>query len=1323
MNESNPTLLPLTTAQRGLWVGHKIGGEDAVMNIAEAIEICGPVVPELFQRALWQITREAETTRVSISEHEGLPRQTIRAEYNGDFPYIDFSQEADPYAAADRWMMAEIKKPVDFANDPLWVGALIKLADDRFYWYHRAHHTVYDGYSGGLIARRLAELYTAYVEDREPAPCEFGTLQSLLEAEAAYRDSDRYHRDRAYWKEQLADIPEATTLAHRRVRNPGGLRRSSAHVTPEQKQRLLQIAKDNGVSLPQVLIALIASYYYRATGANDLVFGMPVTGRVNHALRSTPGMVANAVTIRLSLTPETTMPELFQQVSRVVRSALRHQQYRFEDLRRDMGLLNPNQHIAWLGVNIEPFDYVHFAGQPAIGHNMYNGSAEDLTIFVYDRSEDQGLRFDLDANPTLYPEDQLNEHRRRLLNVVDHVLAEPSVALSALNVLGAEEHGRLVHDWNDTAAELPDTTPLSLFQQQAVLTPEAPALQFGATTLSYRELNERSSRQAMQLIEHGVAPGDLVAVALPRSEDLPITLLAIWKAGAAYLPLDPEAPLERTLLTLGDAAPSAVVTAPHLASHFQGRVPRVLYPLTDESVVQLRPLPGPDDAESLAYAIYTSGSTGVPKGVEVTHRNLCNFLLAMQRQLKPEANQRYLAQTTISFDIAGLELFLPLTVGATVVLITADVVRNPPALARLIRDQRIDVMQATPSLWRILLASPDTRLEGIHALVGGEALPPELAQRLTQLADKVTNLYGPTETTVWSTAMELTVADTATGTAPSIGRPILNTQVYVLDAALNPMPTGCIGELYIAGEGVARGYRHRPELNAERFLRDPFRSEPNARMYRTGDLARWREDGTLDFLGRADQQVKIRGFRVELGEIETQLVLHPSVAEAAVKLHQDSQGNASLIGYLVPVDNAVFEADTIRNHLLTKLPDYMVPAHLMVLPELPLTPNGKLDRKALPAPDRSLLVGYAPPTTEIERKLVVLWQEIFNRERVGIHDNFFELGGDSLTAAELLASFPRHFDRELPLGSLFEASTIAGLAKYLERSDGTTDPLGGLLSLRVAAEERPLFCIHPVTGFSWAYASLLRHLDDALPVYALQSRGLRGGALPASIEEIAADYTAQMRRIQPHGPYRVLGWSLGGLIGHAIASQLEAQGERLEFLAMMDSYPFVSESADIQQDEGKQAQAVLKFLGFHQRAGENPPQSMHDLADLLCREYDVFSIPLVQEITKTDVKLIEHVSAVTRNNLNLARKYRPGHVDVDIVFFNAKVKESVDLDGILHYHAAAWKPYVNGKVEIHDIDCHHQAMLEPRAAAQIARVLRQRLVPRYTAEPRDVAYA
>jgi len=615
-------------------------------------------------------------------------------------------------------------------------------------------------------------------------------------------------------------------------------------------------------------------------------------------------------------------------------------------------------------------------------------------------------------------------------------------------------------------------------------------------------------------------------------------------------------------------------------------------------------------------------------------------------------------------------------------------------------------MWATPSLWRVILASPDAQLGQLHALVGGEALSAELASRLLQQAARVTQLYGPTETTVLSTAIELKDVGRE---APPIGRPILNTRLYVLDQDQQPVQTGAIGELYIAGAGVAKGYLNHHQLTEASFLPDPF-VDDGSRMYRTGDLVYWSDKGLLHFVGRADGQVKIRGHRVELGEIECQLAQHSAIADAAVTVHREEDGAPVLVGYVVMRQGQSVAVDALRSRLARFLPEYMIPTHIVTLDAMPLTPTGKLDRKALPAPVRSKQAVYTEPVTAIEKKLAALWRQVLGVERVGLHDNFFQLGGDSLTAAEMVARFPEYFGMELPLASLFEASTIAGLTAYLQRAETASDPLAVVLPLRMARRERPLFCIHPAVGLSWGYASLLRYLDEKLPVYGLQSRGLRGDAsLPGSIAQIAADYLAQMRRIQPEGPYRMLGWSLGGLIAHELAAQLQAAGQQVEFLALLDAYPFVVDSAASDAGESDEIKAILRFLGFHHHAVENPPADMAALTDLLCKEYGVFNMPLVQEITRKDPQLIEHVSAVTLNNLLLARKHIPRQLEGDVMFFHAAIKEEVDLSAQLYDKPEAWRPYVDGWLDVHEVACHHQAMLDTPHAAQIGKLVMQRL--------------
>jgi enterobactin synthetase component F len=1254
MTQSAAKTFPLTTAQRGIWATQKITPH-ANLNIAEAVEISGPIDPGLFRRALHQVVAEAEELRVGIVEREGRPQQAPRPVYPGDFPFLDMSREADPRRAAFGWMNEELTRPVDLARDPLWVSALLRVDEGAHFWYQRAHHIVFDGYGGGLAARRLADLYTAYARGAEPEPNTFCTVEELVAAEAGYRNSERWQRDRQYWHQQLAQLPATVTLSrsHRRYGLSSQLRRSVGYFSAETARRLAELGRTAEASLPQVLIGVIVAYYQRATGVEDLVVGMPVSGRLKGELRRSLSVSANVVPIRIRFTPKATAVELFRQVSQVVRQALRHQQYRYEDLRRDLGLLGQNQNLAWLGVNIEPFDY-RLSFNDAIGtsHNLSNSSAEDLMIFVYDRGTDTGLRFDLDANPALYGEAELDEHRRRLSLLADQVLAHPETPLRSLDVLGQEERHRLIVGWNSTRGPVPENRVPVLVARWAAATPEAPAVVFGETTLSYRELHERSVEQARRLIAQGVRPGDIVAVALPRSERLLTVLLAIMRTGAAYLPLDLDSPVERTALVLEDASPVAIIAEASLHPRFADCGARLLEP-AEAREIPSKGVEEPDlsTPEGIVYVLYTSGSTGRPKGVQVTHRNLANFLRAMQLELQPKAADRYLSVTTLIFDIAGLELYLPLTVGARIILAGSDSIRQPQLLAHLIQRSGATHMQATPSLWRILLSSAETKLDKVHVLVGGEALSAELASRLRGLAARVTQFYGPTETTIWSTVSHL---GSPGATAPPIGRPLLNTRLYVLGEDRQPVMTGAVGELYIGGEGVARGYLNRPELTEQRFLADPF-GDNGGRMYRTGDLVRWNDEGQLEFLGRIDDQVKINGNRVELGEIESHLLRSPAVAQAAVAAHRSKDGSITLAGYVVAAPGAEADPEELREGLFARLPDFMVPRKIMVLDGLPLTPNGKLDRKALPAPERATRAPYTQPVTPTEKKLVAIWQEVLGVQAVGLHDNFFALGGDSLTAAELSAMFHSHFGLELPLGSIFESPTIAELAPRVEDLRGeSADALSVVLPLRKGKPgQRPLFCIHPIAGLSFSFSGLLRHLNPQMPVYGLQSRGLSDGEqLPGSIDEIAADYLEQVRSLQPEGPYRLLGRSLGGLIAHSMAEQMLASNLQVDLVAMIDTYLFTSVERSRPLTEADEVRAVLRFLDMALEP-EEMPSTMEQLADTLRRIYSKRTMPVAEEILRGHPQFIQHVFSVMLNNMHLARRHVPKRVDVDVLYFRA----------------------------------------------------------------------
>ncbi|MEA9589183.1 amino acid adenylation domain-containing protein [Xanthomonas sp. WHRI 10064A] len=1294
-------LFPLTRAQRGLWVASKLHTDNTLM-LSEALEMFGPLDPALLIRATLQLAREFDTLRLCIVEHDGVPQQVILPEYTAPVPYFNVSEDPAPRNAAEHWVDEQIRQPEDLEHGPLWHCAVFRLGEDHHMWVQCVSHLVMDGYCASIMMQRMSVLYNAYAAELEPEPAQYGSALALVEMEQQYRASDRFQRDREYWMQQLADLPPPATLARPGNHLSTGLLRGTGQFSPQQVVRLRAMGKHYGASLPQMLISLIAAYYYRCTGAEDLVLAMPVTGRINARYRQTPGLVANVISLRLKMDPQQPIHALFAQVASVVRHALRHQQYRFEDVRRDIGMFGIDQKFARLAVNIEAFDYaLRFGEAYAIPHNLCNGPADDLTIFCYERGDGAALRFDLDANPALYDSDELAEHCRRLTHLADAVLANPECALGEVDVLGDEERHRLLHTWNHTAAPLPEAaTLLHGMLQRAEMMPAAVVVQYDNRTLDYATLCELASRIAAQWVADGVRPGDVVAVALPRSEHLLVALLAIMWSGAAYLPLDPESPAARNRQMLNDSGAIALVCEPALCERYLLGGMVWLDPRPAHLPAAIAPMATPDGT---AYVLYTSGSTGTPKGVEISHRNLFNFLHAMEHELALRPRDRVLAVTTITFDISGLELYLPLLVGARVVIAPAGISHDPRGLSRLIAHEQISLVQATPSLWRILLANQDLSLDRIHALVGGEALVPELATQLLSRVGRLTQLYGPTETTIWSTIMPLQLAD---ATAPPIGRPLLNTRVYVLDAQRQPLPTGAVGELYIGGAGVAKGYRGKRQLTSERFLRDPFANDGSS-MYRTGDRVRQRRDGLLEFIGRADAQLKIRGHRVEPAEIENALLLHAQVAQVAVVAHSDGDNAVQLLAYVVGKHGNTPSSELLRAHLQQRLPAAMIPSLWMPLPVLPLTANGKLDRRALPAPGALPKLAHVAPRDALEQQLAALLQEVLGIEVVGVDDNFFELGGDSLRAAEMAARFPQLFGVDLPLGALFHAPTIAGLSEVIKRSAQTTnDPLSVLLPLRAgSAGATPLFCIHPVIGLGWSYLTLLGQLDPQWPVYVLQSPRLSDPQHRSeSIEAIARDYLARLRSVQPHGPYRLLGWSLGGLIAHAIAAELHDLGEQVELLAMLDSYPHLEQAAAL--PEAENVRASVHALGLTLAHDQAMPTTVAQLASLLCDHYGLNDVPAVRQLLEQRPTLLDDLGAVTQHHLHLARRHRPRVLNQDVLFVEAAVRMSSGGDDAqwVDYRPQAWRPFV-GTLHLHALDSDHHSMLSAAHSATLCALL------------------
>ncbi|MEC0532316.1 non-ribosomal peptide synthetase DhbF [Bacillus spizizenii] len=1099
----------LTGAQTGIWFAQQLDPDNPIYNTAEYIEINGPINIALFEEALRHVIKEAESLHVRFGENMDGPWQMINPSPDVQLHVIDVSSEPDPEKTALNWMKADLAKPVDLGYDPLFNEALFIAGPDRFFWYQRIHHIAIDGFGFSLIAQRVASTYTALMKGQSVTDRSFGSLQAILEEDTDYRASEQYEKDRQFWLDRFADGPEVVSLADRAPRTSNSFLRQTAYLPLSDVNALKESARYFSGSWHEVVIAVSAVYVHRMTGSRDVVLGLPMMGRLGSASLNVPAMVMNLLPLRLSVSSSMSFSELIQQISREIRSIRRHHKYRHEELRRDLKLIGENHRLFGPQINLMLFDYgLDFAGAQGTTHNLSAGPVDDLSINVYDRTDGSGLRIDVDANPEVYSESDIKLHQQRILQLLQTASAGEDMLIGQMELLLPEEKKQVISEWNETAKSEKLLSLQDMFEKQAILTPERIALICDDVQVNYQELNEKANRLAHLLIEKGLGPEQFVALALPRSPEMVASMLAVLKTGAAYLPLDPEFPADRISYMLEDAKPSCIITTEEIAARLPDglSVPQLVLDQTVTQEIVKRYSPdNPNVSVSLAhpaYIIYTSGSTGRPKGVVVTLKSLSNFLLSMQEAFSLGEEDRLLAVTTVAFDISALELYLPLISGAQIVIAKKETIHEPQALAKMIEYFDIDIMQATPTLWHALVTNEPETLRGLRVLVGGEALPSGLLQALQKLHCSVTNLYGPTETTIWSATAFL---EEGLKGVPPIGKPIWNTQVYVLDNGLQPVPPGVVGELYIAGTGLARGYFRRPDLTAERFVADPY-GPPGARMYRTGDQARWRADGSLDYIGRADHQIKIRGFRIELGEIDAVLAKHPDIEQAAVVVREDQPGDKRLVAYVVAA-SAIDTAD-LRRYVGASLPDYMVPAAFMEMDELPLTPNGKLDRKALPAPDFSTSVSDRGPRTPQEEILCDLFAEVLGLARVGIDDSFFELGGHSLLAARLMSRIREVMGAELGIAKLFDEPTVAGLAAHLDQAQSARPALQRAERperIPLSFAQRRLWFLHCLEGPSPTYN---------IPVAVRLSGELDQGVLQAALYDLVCRHES-LRTIFP----------------------------------------------------------------------------------------------------------------------------------------------------------------------------------------------------------------
>jgi amino acid adenylation domain-containing protein len=1157
------TLAPASLAQQRFWVLEQLGQGGGAFNIPIRWLLKGELRPEVLERAFNELIRRHEILRTTLIQVEGKPMQRIAPALSIQVPIIDLRQlpEQKRKDEAERITRELGERGFDLSTLPLMRAAVIRMDEHESILHVTVHHIAADGWAVGLMAKEIGDLYDAYLK-AQPSPLAEPEMQyadyaawqrELLESEAVQKQNE-------YWREHfrghvpfevMPDKPRPTVQTTRGDVVSIQLPRSVTDAVQE-------VSRQNGNTFFITACAAFLVLLRRYSGQDDITIGTQVSGRNQVEHEPIIGLFLNTLPLRNDLSGDPLFPALLERLQETVMQALANQDTPFEQLveminpRRDLSR-NPLFQVNFMlqrslvtSRDYDRFSLVDVPSRPA-------GAMYDLNCLMVERPD--GWRASIQFNTELFEAETASRMLGHFQRLLEEVGKNPERRISEFPLI-AEAEERLLAKWNDTSVPLPAQRTIHEFlQAQVERTPRATAVVCGGEERSYGALERRSNQLARYLGQLGVLPGMRVGLCVERSVDMMAGLLGILKAGASYVPLDPSYPEARLQHMMDDSQAAVLVTLEKLRSAVPASNARVVC-LDAEAVAISRQsaeaVQVNVSGEHIAYLIYTSGSTGKPKGVQISHRAVVNLLHSMQMEPGIDQDDVLVAVTTLSFDIAALELFLPLSVGARLVIATREQASSGGELLELLQRSRATMMQATPATWQMLLDAGWKGSPALKMLCGGEALPRGLADRLLQIRGELWNMYGPTETTIWSSTGRVKPGMGAV----TLGLPIANTQFHVLDQHLRHTPLGVPGELHIGGMGLAAGYLNQPELTQEKFVADHFSSDPSARLYRTGDLVRWKMNGELEFLGRTDQQVKVRGFRIETGEIEARIAKHPEVKETAVVAREDGKGSKYLVAYVVPrllrAGQAGVLPSDLRAHLQEALPEYMQPSAVVGLVALPRTPNGKVDRKALPAPDLAGMaaVGQVAPTNETERRMLVIWEKALGVSNLGTTANFFDVGGHSLLAAQLLSRIEQEFGKKLPLTALFQAPTVRDFATLVTEKAEISHVVPGLAAIQPNGSRLPIFCLHGVPSMR----NLALELGQQQPFFSVNIPDDAQVSPPYSVEQLAAMHLRTIQKVQPEGPYFLTGWCREALLAYEVAQQLQALGQEVRVVAMFDTW-------------------------------------------------------------------------------------------------------------------------------------------------------------------------
>ncbi|MFO5545182.1 enterobactin non-ribosomal peptide synthetase EntF, partial [Klebsiella pneumoniae] len=1180
---------------------------------------------------------------------------------------------------------------VDGGN-PLVCHQLLRVGDDRWYWYQRYHHLLVDGFSFPAITRQIAAIYRAWQRGEATPESPFTPFAEVVDEYQRYAGSEAWQRDKAFWQAQRQALPAPASLSAA----PLGGRAAGSDIWRMKLEMNADAFRRLASHAPQcqpadLALALTTLWLGRLCNRMDYAAGFIFMRRMGSAALTSTGPVLNVLPLAVHIDARETLADLAMRLAGQLKKMRRHQRYDAEQIVRDSGKAAGDEPLFGPVLNVKVFDYqLDIDGVEAVTHTLATGPVNDLELALFP-DETGGLSLEILANKARYDEAELRRHMARLTALLAQFAADPALRCGEAEMLSADELARLAAV-NDTVVPLPATTLSALVADQARKTPDAPALADARWQFSYREMRQQVVALAQLLRQRGVKPGDSVAVALPRSVFLTLALHGIVEAGAAWLPLDTGYPDDRLRMMLEDARPSLLITSEDQLARFSD-IPGL------ESLCYQQPLAAGDDAplalskpDHTAYIIFTSGSTGRPKGVMVGQTAIVNRLLWMQDRYPLSADDVVAQKTPCSFDVSVWEFWWPFIAGAQLVMAEPEAHRDPQAMQQFFARYGVTTTHFVPSMLAAFVASLDADSVAAcrtlrRVFCSGEALPTELCREWERLTGApLHNLYGPTEAAVdvsWYPACGPELA-AVTGSSVPIGWPVWNTGLRILDAAMRPVPPGVAGDLYLTGIQLAQGYLGRPDLTASRFIADPF--APGERMYRTGDVARWLTNGAVEYLGRSDDQLKIRGQRIELGEIDRVMSALPDVGQAVSHACVFNQAAATggdarqLVGYLVSDSGLPLDTAALKARLAEQLPPHMVPVVLMQLAELPLSANGKLDRKALPLPTLGGERSGRPPEPGMETLVAAAFSQLLGCEVNDIDADFFALGGHSLLAMRLAAQLSRQLARQVTPGQVMVASTVGKLSALLaaDLSDEQAQRLGldTLLPLR-ESDGPTLFCFHPASGFAWQFSVLARYLSPRWSITGIQSPRPQGPmASAASLDEVCEHHLRTLLAQQPHGPYYLFGYSLGGTLAQGIAARLRQRGEAVAFLGLLDTWP-----PETQNWAEKEANGL-------------DPEVLAEID----REREAF---LAAQQGQASGELFSAIEGNYADAVRLLTTAHSAKFDGKATLFVAEKTRQEGMDP-----QVVWGPWV-GELEVFSQNCAHVDIISPQAFEAIGPVVRE----------------